>query len=214
MSDHTFGLNLHLLSFDLPRNVIKEGDTIRVSITTMPEENKQHFSIPARRMRNANLNFNVNVKLPSEGMPDDFVFSGTEKIIICFRKKNSFWGCPIIASTVISSKEFPKNFTDPIQVKTFNVYEPIQNGTRACHEDNSFIGTYEHQNRKQVKIDRRIIGRMQVEMSLHDSIPLKDIDEDDMYTVKKATSVTKAHEDYNDENLMFIDNFDEYCQLK
>lgn len=212
MSDHTYGLNMRLISFDLPRNIAKGSDNIRVSITTMPEENKQHFSIQARHMKNANLNFLVNVKLPSEELPDDFVFSGTEKIIVVFRKQSTFWGSPIIASTMISSKEFPKNFTDPIQVKTFNIYEPVQRNAKN-HEDNSFIGTYQKQHPEHKCINRRIIGRMQVELSLTEAVPLKDINEDSMSTVRKATSVIKAHEDNNDENLMFLDNFDEYRQL-
>ena len=214
MSARTFGLRMHLISFDLPRSIAKESDTIRVSITTIPEENKQHFTVQGRHMRNANLNFLVNVKLPTVEIPDDYVFTGTEKIIVVFRKKSTFWGLPIIASTFINAKDFPKNLTDPIQVQTFNIYEPVQRENKNNYEDHAFIGNYQSPHQAH-KIERRIIGRMQVELSLTDSIPLKDINEDDMYTVRKTTSVSsKPHEDFNDENLMFIDNFDEYRQLK
>lgn len=212
--DHTYALKIHLISFDLPRSLAKGNDEIRVSITTVPEENKQAFFVPARRMRNANLNFCVNVKIPPDELPDDFIFSGTEKVIVVFRKKNSFFGSPIIASTLIPAKEFPKDLSEPVQIKTLNIYEPLQRGARRRLEDRGFIGTYSKElPQSHPEINRKIIGRMEVQLSLANAVPLKEVREEYMSNIKKASTLGDIN-DENDENIFFYeDKFDEYQQL-
>ena len=71
-------MNIHLLSFKLPKDVVKDKEEIRVSITTIPEENKEHFSIEGKKMYNANHVFSLNIT------------NNTRKIIMVFRKKTIF----------------------------------------------------------------------------------------------------------------------------
>lgn len=73
------------------------------------------------------MKFSVNVTIPQLEIPEGFVSTATEKIIIVFRKKSYFHGDPIIAASVIFAKDLPKNLSEPAQIKLFNIYEPNQN---------------------------------------------------------------------------------------
>lgn len=118
--DKTFeiGLNIHLLSFTLPKKLIKSKDTIRVSITTMPEGNKQHFYIKGKKKNCSNCVFLTNIT------------NHTKHIVMIFRKKSILSENPIIASKTIHSKEFESFQQEPIEnglfstdVKTFQIYD-------------------------------------------------------------------------------------------
>ena len=52
---NTYGLDIHLESFYLNRNIIQANDKVRVSITTIPEENKEAFVVDADKTGNSPL---------------------------------------------------------------------------------------------------------------------------------------------------------------
>lgn len=147
------GLNILLNSFELQYGLVTRNDTIRVSITTLPEEHKQHFEISASKICNCNHLFTVNIT------------NETKKIIFVFRRKDSQLKNPIIASTIINSKHFPKmaqniyqNFsgTKSNEIHKFKIFEPIQ----------------KNQAEKVQKVsNRRMLGEMKVELSLTSPYP-------------------------------------------
>lgn len=148
------GFNIHLISFQLPKNVIKENEDIRVSITTLPEESKQHFHLHGKKMLCTNHVFSLNVT------------NKTKKVIMVFRKKIFLHEDPIIASTIIYQEDFPKlpDDVDPsnietmsTDVKTLNIYYPLQ---KQIQEEKA-AGKYD----KTKKIDRKILGQMQIQLS-------------------------------------------------
>ena len=62
----------------------------------IPEENKQAFTIPERQIKDSHIIFCINVNLLRDYIPNDLVFAGAWKIIVC-RKKILFTNDPIIA---------------------------------------------------------------------------------------------------------------------
>ena len=88
-------LNIHLHSFQLGKDIIQPNDKVRVSITTIPEKNKQAFIIEAKKIDNVHHVFSVNIT------------DQTKKVFFVFRKKSYFQGDPIIASVMIDFKDLP-----------------------------------------------------------------------------------------------------------
>lgn len=112
------GLNIHLKSFLLNPKIASGNDKLRVSVTTLPELNKESFIIQAKQSFCAQHFFTVNIS------------EATEKILFVFRKKGIFED-PIIASTTISSKSLPKlNQIENLEMKTLKIYEPVKNGNK------------------------------------------------------------------------------------
>lgn len=192
----SFGLNLRVLSFQLSRSLVKDSDEIRVSITTIPEENKQAFTIPARKMKDCHLTFGVNVNIPQENIPDDFVSAATEKIVVVFRKKSFFFNDPIIASTSIHFKDLPKNLSEPAEIKSFNIYEP------KCHQNKT---NEKHHQFSDNNKSRPTIGRMEVQMSLTDPFHLKEFDNDQMFDLNNKSIYGDG--DIVNENDQYKNNF-------
>lgn len=184
--NHSFGLNLSILSFDLPVNLVKESDDIRVSITTLPEKNKQAFTVPARKMKNPYLNFSFNVMIPSENIPKDFISTGTEKVIIIFRKKSFFQSDPIIAYTSIFVNEFPKKISEPIQMKTVAIYKSTQK-EEMISKNNNYNSNYK-QNTDSNKNGTRICGKMNIKMTLTDPFKLEKFDDDQLLDIDSNSS--------------------------
>ena len=87
-----YGLNIHLKSFKLNPKLASGNDKIRVSITTLPEKNKEAFVTEARQMNFVHHFFTINVT------------DQTQKIIFVFRKIE-FFDDPIIASTIVHVKK-------------------------------------------------------------------------------------------------------------
>lgn len=186
----SFGLNLGVLSFDLAKKLIKDSDEVRVSITTLPEENKQAFTIPARKMKDSNLSFLVNVNIPRSDIPDDFVSAGTETIIIVIRKKSFFYNDPIIASTFIPVKDFPKNLSQPAITKTINIYEP-----KLKTEKNKSNSKY---NNSMLNKDQQILGKMDIKMSLTDPCHLTEFDNTQMNDLTNNSIFDDSELTYDD----------------
>lgn len=144
------GFNIHLLSFSIPRNIIKYDEDIRVSITTLPEECKQNFYLPCEKMENSNHVFAFNIT------------NQTTKIVMVFRKKNSMANDPIIASSTIHRTDFPRITADFAQmcsgtinteVKEFKIYEPL------------------HKQYININTQRKVIGTMKIQFSFTTPYP-------------------------------------------
>lgn len=132
-----------MISFRLNSQIIGPRDKIRVSITTLPEENKDWFVINASEIHKTEHFFGTNIT------------DKTEKIVFVFRKKSLLQSDPIIASTIVYAKDFPKSKNDEqnTEVKRINIFEPISKIPGNLNEN------------------RQIYGQMQIQMSLHDPFP-------------------------------------------
>lgn len=171
-------LNIQLHSFDLPKSIVDRNDKIRVSITTLPDKQKQAFTFEANKMTVAHPSFTIN-------------FSEiTEEIVFVFRKNNLFSNDHIIASTYIKSDEFPKLFknVNNLDIKEMNIYEPIQHLKikPKCTEE------------------RKIIGKMLAQFYLSESFQRqnKPIFKADQQRYPKVDSLLNNG---NNENLLFQD---------
>ena len=136
------GLNIQLHSFEFFNGLVESNDTIRVSITTLPDGQKQARTFEVSKMYSAHPSFNVG-------------FSElTEKIVIVFRKKSMLSNDPIIASTVINSYEFPQMFKElnDLEMKKIDIYEPIQTASK----NNNYKKTG----------NRKVVGRMEIQLKL------------------------------------------------
>ena len=152
------GLNIHLLTFKLPNNLVHDADAIRVSITTMPEERKQHFQIKGKKMYCSNHVFSLNIT------------NKTDRIIMVFRKKSFINSDPIIASTIIYLKDFIQlpienitSGTKSTDVKILYIFYPLQKqmSEEATEKGQSFLSESEKKAMK-----RKILGQMEVQLSL------------------------------------------------
>lgn len=161
----TIGLKIDLLSFSLPKRIVKDKDEIRVSITTVPDGNKQNFSMQMNDIGYIDHVFEVNIT------------NLTKKIIVVFRKKTLFSKNAIIASTIIHSGDFPKfpqNYdivdlhSTKTDIKILNIYEPYQQPRKTKHEKHSefFDEQLQYAEAPDDRKNRKIIGEMQVQFSL------------------------------------------------
>lgn len=144
------------MNFSLPQSIIKATNNVRVSITTIPEELKQAYILKAEDMKSTNHYFHINIT-PS-----------TRKIVFVFRKKG-FFDDPIIGSTILYSKDFPKyndiaEIGGTQEIHTISIYEPLCISQKDNHSD--IVPTL---------MERRIIGQMQFELSLTDPIHVENI---------------------------------------
>lgn len=193
-NNHRFenSMNIHLLSFKLPKDVVKDKEEIRVSITTIPEENKEHFSIEGKNMNKVNHVFSMNIT------------NETKKVIMVFRKKTVFGEKPIIASTTIKLNEFEniprEEITNGVintDVKTIDIYYPLQQQKKEEHKE---------------KVERKILGQMQVQLSFsspyfnrkQDKInkinKINVISKNNKINQKKKTNMKNGYEQLSDEN--------------
>ncbi|KAK8852975.1 hypothetical protein M9Y10_017972 [Tritrichomonas musculus] len=136
-------LNIKLHSFKILEEIINENDTIRVSITTVPDMQKQAQTFDFKKIDEANISFKIN-------------FVGiTEKIIITLRKKTFMNKGPIFASAVLSRENMNiYNEFINFESKKIDLYEPIQ-------QDNGKINNKSTESRK-------IIGHADIDFSLKD----------------------------------------------
>lgn len=132
-------LKMQMQSINLSKEIIGENDTIRVSITTVPDGQKQAQTVEVKKLAINQPSFKIKFN------------DKTEKIIVVFRKIGLFTGDHIIASTVLHSKDI-HIFKEMINSEHFKapIFEPIQN----CKNNNV--------NGK----NRRIVGCMEIEFTL------------------------------------------------
>ncbi|KAK8876177.1 hypothetical protein M9Y10_006380 [Tritrichomonas musculus] len=130
-------LNIQIQTIELGKNVVQDNDTIRVSVTTLPGEQKQAFTFEAKKLKTVMPFFSVKI--------DD----KTKKILIVMRKKSFSQKDPIICSTVIEGEELPKKINDDknTERKTIKLLEPLQQAGK------------KNKNRK-------TLGEMEVQFSL------------------------------------------------
>lgn len=139
-----YKLSIDLQSFQFSNGIIQANDTIRVSLTTLPEGRKQAISIDEKKLKNFHHFFSITIT------------EQTEMILFVIRKKNFAQNDPIIASTTLKSSQFPRSVNDSNNkiLKNINLYEPIQH-TRSLTDKS-------HKKRK-------ILGLMQLQFSLFHS---------------------------------------------
>lgn len=134
------GLNIHILSFRLNKNLVQSNDKVRVSITTFPENLKEAIIIDANKLTGSHHFLAINIT------------EKTEKLLFVFRKKSLLHSDPIIASTVIYANQLPTISSSSIntEVQDFQIYEPIKN----------------HQNDLNFLHNRKVYGQMSVQFSI------------------------------------------------
>ncbi|KAK8837229.1 hypothetical protein M9Y10_036661 [Tritrichomonas musculus] len=153
-SKYQIGLNIHLLTFKLPEKLVHDSDSIRVSITSFPEENKQHFYVKGKKINTSNHVFSLNIT------------NKTDKIVIVFRKKNAIGEDPIIASATIHLKKFTElpieqmtSGTKMTDVKVLDIYYPLQ---KQIEEEQSKEQTNVTTNKH---MKRKVLGQMEIQLS-------------------------------------------------
>lgn len=153
---NVYGLNIHLYAFQLNHDLLHNNEKIRVSITTLPEEKKQHFRINPKYINNINHSFSVNIT------------KKTKKIVFVFRRKNFLRNDPIIASTIITDDEIPKSIgdTNNTELKTIFIFEPL---SKIRKENREFGKCYTSKNN--INSNRRIVGQMNIQFQLTDPFP-------------------------------------------
>lgn len=163
------GMIIHLLAFALPKSIVKDNEKVRVSITSMPDGNKQHFTIEGKKMLNANHVFSLNVT------------KQTKRIVFVFRKKILFSDNPIIASATIHLKDFKniphqqiKGGIIKTEIKTFNIFYPLP------------------PQKDEVKKARRVIGQMRIQLSSSSSLEDQSLQKSSKVNNKKNEKIHKT----------------------
>lgn len=133
-------LNIKLNSIRLSNEIVHPNDTIRVSITTIPDKQKDAKLFEVKNIDTATPTFRIKMK------------DSIQKILIVFRKKSFFFNDPIIASTIIHRNEIGV-FDDDVDCdyKKFDIYEPAGNNNN--HSRN-----------------RRVVGSMEASFSLKEEL--------------------------------------------
>lgn len=148
-------LNIQLQSIKLSKDIVNENDTVRVSITTLPDGQKQAQTFEVKEMNASQPTFKIQMN------------DQTEKVIIVFRKKSFFGQAPIIASTTLKSKDI-HIFKELInnEHKKISIFEPIQN----FNNKNNNMKTNENKS-------RRIVGTMEVDFTLIEEFKRQEMKE-------------------------------------
>ena len=134
-------LNIQIESFESSKKIIQPNDTIRVIVTTFPDDQSQAINIDVKTIEQTQPVFTVGVtKL-------------TKKIIIVFRKKSNSKKDLIIGSTIIRSDQFPNKINDKYntEMRSIPIYEPFPN------DSGKNISILEN---------RKILGKMEVRIAL------------------------------------------------
>lgn len=111
-------LNIRFNSIKLSSDLVEPGDTIRMSITTIPDKQKQAKTFDFKDIDTATPSFLIKM--------NDCI----QKILVVFRKKTFFSESPIIASTIIHRNEIGVFDNDvDSDYKKVTIYESAQNKT-------------------------------------------------------------------------------------
>lgn len=126
------GLDIHLLSFSLPEDLIQNRE-LRVSITTFPDLIQQHFYICAKNISCSNHVFSINIT------------NQTKHVVIHFRRKVFLKENPIIGSKTIHLHHFQCFPKDPLtkdiiysEVKTKKIYRPLQPEEQELQDESKY----------------------------------------------------------------------------
>ena len=154
----TYELSIQMSSIQLSQTIVSKHETVRVSITTLPERQKQAIHVKAKELRNFNHTFKVNIT------------EETEKIIVVFRKKDFFGSENIIASTVIRSEEFKGMVNQQMPmisgINNINIYEPAhqQNEKKQTRKNDEYL--YEYIGNHVNQGTRKVLGQIRAQFIL------------------------------------------------
>lgn len=157
-------LKIQMESINLSRDIVHENDTIRVSITTLPDGQKQAQTFEAKETKTSGPTFKIQMN------------DQTEKVVIVFRKKNILATDHIIASTTLNSKDI-RIFNEMMNNEhhKISIYEPLQNynnknnnksNSKNNNKGNSKNNSKNNNNKIFHNKNRRIVGTMEVEFTL------------------------------------------------
>ena len=166
-------LNIQMQSFELAKNIVHDDDTIRVSVTSLPGEQKQAFSFDANKMKTAHPFFTIKIN------------EKTEKILIVIRKKSFSQKDPIVASAIIKKGQFPTKFEDisNTRMSAIDLLEPLQH----CG--------------KKSPSSRKIVGKIDIQFSLTQEMSSKNTTFKAKISKKKnGQGYAKMDSFFNDEN--------------
>ncbi|KAK8845746.1 hypothetical protein M9Y10_020664 [Tritrichomonas musculus] len=179
-------LKIHLKSIKFNRNLISPNDKIRVSVTTIPEDNKAAVVIDAKQMDDIHSSFAVDIT------------DKTKKIVLVIRKKSFFQNDPIIASTIIRSSDLPApSNSRNTEIKSMCLFEPLQN------KDSSSLVNMHYSK------DRRIFGHMEILFRVESSFTAQ---KSSFNLAPSSSKITKRDsslnniENENQNDIMFIDS--------
>lgn len=190
MEENLYGLDIQLCSFKLDDSLIHHNEKIRVSITTIPEEKKQHFTLNPKKMNDVHHFFTINIT------------KNTKRIVFVFRRKKILKNNPIIASTIIQSAEFPKSTNDLSckEIKTFSIFEPLSKIKKENPQSmNSFF------SQRNPNGNRKIVGQMNVQFKLTNPFPDQNINDKNKKNSKKSKGYEKMNNENKESNIYYND---------
>lgn len=145
-------LNLQFHSFEFTQGVISPNDTVRISVTSLPDEQKQATTFNVSKMHLTTSTFNLKDS------------DNIQKIIVVFRKKKLGFIENIFASTIIRSNEFSNYYNS---MKRINIYEPVQRKS---------------QDNEQETGERKVVGTMILQIAKNDEASMKNSTNPDQAT--------------------------------
>lgn len=176
---HSAKLDIKFSSFSFNQHAsLKENDTIRVSITAVPDNNKKSMLVPVSLLGQVNQIITLDVS------------SITKKIIVVFRKATESKSGHIIGSTIIHKEDLPDKtfisnqlgFSDVSQaaLQTLDIFEPNHYNKQPPFKSES--------NDSLSSTERKIIGAMKYQISLSVAILTGHLDSG----AKVSPSISKA----------------------
>lgn len=113
-------LNINIESIELSNELLSSNDKVRISITTLPDNQKHAEIFDSKKLNFIRPSFKIEYK------------NTIKKLLIVFRKKNYFDGDPIIATAVIYTENLTNIFKEQKNFDTKKVilYESSKNQVR------------------------------------------------------------------------------------
>ena len=190
-NNSAYELSIQMSSIQLSRNIVDKHDTVRVSITTIPEQQKQAIHVKGKEMNNFNHTFKVNIT------------NETQRILVIFRKKDFLGYEQIIASTVIPSSQFQPIFNGnekqrmPIvsEVSNVNVYEPLQKSQQRQQTRKNGENLYECICLNNNQGSRKVLGNIRIQYMLNECTSY--INNYSKYNNKQKNYNYQYNENYN-----------------
>lgn len=158
-----YGLNVELIGFNLPVNLIK-GDEIIVTASTRPEHYKTSCSVNINDIMEANRTLSLNIQIPIEQVNQ--INKGTELILFSFKVKGKHQSAHKIAIARITPEDFTniQNTTDQIKVIKISKSSEAQKKEFYKAKEKGFIDNYQVSEHN--TIHRDIVGEMKVKLVL------------------------------------------------
>ena len=151
----TYELSIQMPTIQLSQSIVNKHDTVRVSITTLPERQKKAIHIKAKELQKFNHTFKVNIT------------EETDTIIVVFRKKDFFGKENIIASTLIRSHQFNQigNQQMPVvsEIDNIEIYEPAHQPNEKKHTRKNEEFLYEYIGNQTT---RKVLGHLHAKFTL------------------------------------------------